>query len=158
MRYSLRIILGMVLPCFGYDGAMDNHPTKKPSNNKKKGSQGEETARLFLIKKGYQVVESNWQCGKNSGIQGEIDLICISPCNQLLVFIEVKARKNSAYGNALEAVTLKKQQQIMTLAEQYLSMHKKLHHLQLRFDVVSLTLQSNGYASDIKHLENAFGR
>ena len=51
--------------------------------NKQIGDDGEDRAEVFLLKKGYEVLERNYRFGRN-----EIDLICLN--DNLLVFVEVK--------------------------------------------------------------------
>lgn len=129
------------------------HPDKQSKiTNKTKGNYGEDTARLYLVKKGYTLVAQNWRAGK----QGEVDLICLSPCQKYLIFTEVKARKNSQYGSSLDAITEKKQTQLLTLAQIFLASHTEYQHHFIRFDVVTLALKKDGFASQITHLENAF--
>ena len=73
--------------------------------NFKKGKVGEEIAINFLQNKRFKIIEKNY---KNSC--GEIDIIC--EFKNMLIFIEVKARKNLLYGKPEEAVTYMKQKRI----------------------------------------------
>ena len=65
-------------------------------DNFKKGKTGEEIAINLLKNKGFKIIEKNY---KNSC--GEIDIIC--EFKNMLIFIEVKARKNLLYGKPEEA-------------------------------------------------------
>ena len=68
---------------------------------KKLGYEGENTAREYLVSKGYSVIASNYTVRG-----GEIDIIVTD--GKSLVFVEVKTRKNDAFGRASEAVDSKK--------------------------------------------------
>ena len=57
-------------------------------NNQLKGKYGEDLAVSYLEKQDYEIIERNYRHGR-----GEIDLIGIHK-NQLLVFFEIKLRKN----------------------------------------------------------------
>ena len=69
------------------------------------------------------------------GHKGEIDIIMQE--HQTLVFVEVRFRKNSFYGNGLESVTTQKQQRILSTAEEYLQNETKLKNG--RIDVVAMS-------------------
>ena len=66
------------------------------------GAFGERKAANYLRLHGYRIVDSNWRCR-----YGEIDIIAKK--REFIVFVEVKLRKNNAYGEAREFVTPAKQ-------------------------------------------------
>jgi len=110
------------------------------------GLDGQEAAEKFLQNKGYVVLSRNYRVKT-----GEIDLVLKD--GAYIVFVEVKFRKNLAYGLPREAVGHKKQQRIMNTALHYLTRHK-LTESDIRFDVVEVIEQHGKlYAS---HIENAF--
>ncbi len=100
-------------------------------NNRKIGGKYEEVAKDYLIKQGYQIVESNYFCKA-----GEIDLIARE--KEYLVFIEVKYRKNQKTGTGLEAVSIQKQKTISRCALFYIMEHQLNLEVPIRFDVVSI--------------------
>ncbi|MDO5018527.1 MAG: YraN family protein [Lagierella massiliensis] len=108
------------------------------------GNFGEDIAKAYLEKKGYTLIDRNY-----SSSFGEIDLIMNK--GEVLVFIEVKLRKNSDFGRPRDFVTSSKQKKILKTALTYMS-KKQLQELQPRFDVVEI-LTDNNY---IEHIENAF--
>lgn len=65
--------------------------------------------------------------------QGEIDLICRH--GETIVFVEVKTRRDLAFGGGAAAVTIRKQRTIARVAEAFLA-RASLQHLPCRFDVV----------------------
>ncbi|MGZ6792765.1 MAG: YraN family protein, partial [Mycobacteriales bacterium] len=62
------------------------------------GRWGEEHAVRHLEAAGYEVLSRNWRCR-----EGELDIVARS--GGALVFVEVKARTGTAYGEPAEAVT-----------------------------------------------------
>ena len=73
------------------------------------GRRYELFAADYLKKQGYRIVELNFCCR-----QGEVDIIARD--KDVLVFIEVKYRKNLHSGAPAEAVDAKKQQKIRSAA------------------------------------------
>ena len=111
------------------------------------GQTGEELAAVFLQRQGYKILVRNYRqkCG-------EIDIIAKD--GSTLVFVEVKTRKNAAFGTPFEAVTEKKQRQIGRVAQEYLG-RNDLFNTPARFDVVSILMQGDK-PPVIEHLSNAF--
>lgn len=118
-------------------------------NTRDIGAYGEKLAAKFLKKQGYKVVGRNF-----ASAHGEIDLIAKK--DGVLVFVEVKSRKDckeffDSYGMPCEAVTKKKQQNIIFTARIYLEKHPC--DLEIRFDVIEVFLAEK---NRINHIENAF--
>ena len=115
-------------------------------NNRASGDLGEEIARRYLSRKGYEIVESNYRTRR-----GELDLI--SRHHDTLVIVEVKLRRGTAYGTPLEAVTPRKQQAIRLMTEEYLA-ERAPEFQALRFDVIGILIRSG--RPGITHVEDAF--
>lgn len=96
------------------------------------GTIGENLAADALCKQGYTILVRNYRCR-----YGEIDII--GKIRGSLVFIEVKTRRSQLYGLPEEAVTARKQRQIVKCAQQYLA-ENNLFDSDCRFDVVSVIL------------------
>lgn len=111
------------------------------------GRKGENLAASFLKKKGYRILATNFQVK-----QGEVDIIAQHRGD--LVFVEVKTRSTDAFGHPAEAVTVKKQQQIIRAAMVYLS-QQNLFDASARFDVVSV-IGAETHNARIEVIENAF--
>ena len=109
------------------------------------GQRGETTVVAYLQAKGYRLLEKNYRTRL-----GEID--CIFEDGEELVFVEVKTRSSTTFGDPLEAVGHRKWQQITRVAEEYLA---KRHDsdCSIRFDVVGVII---GPPPRIDHIENAF--
>ena len=111
------------------------------------GQEGESAAEQYLRNKGYRILARNVRSSV-----GELDLVAED--GQVLVFVEVKARRTDAFGGAIHAVHQRKQEKLIQLAAQYLARHH-LKDRPCRFDVVLLQ-GANAEASQIEHIENAF--
>ncbi len=109
------------------------------------GQRGEVLAKEYLEQIGYQIITANWREQKF-----EIDLIAID--DQEIVFVEVKTRSTSFFGNPEEAVTLKKQEHLINGADFYIQENEI--DLECRFDVVAIVLNST--QQEIKHIKTAF--
>ncbi|MDQ4128214.1 MAG: YraN family protein [Actinomycetota bacterium] len=82
---------------------------------------------------------------------GELDLILRQ--DNTLVFVEVKLRRGTGFGEPLEAVTTRKHSTIRSLAEQYLYERDPTFDA-VRFDVVGILAGSG--APRLQHVEDAF--
>lgn len=110
------------------------------------GRHGEDLAAVFLLKKGYRLLERNWRTRS-----GEIDII--SEDNGVIVFCEVKARRSKRCGIGAESVTRQKQLKLTQIAMQYLQKTGNLNR-KCRFDVIEITLEER--SEIVRHIENAF--
>lgn len=113
------------------------------------GRWGEDRAADYLRRKGYRILAANWKCRF-----GEIDLVAED--GTYLCFVEVKLRKNAAYGPAAAFVDCRKQDKLRTAATLYLS--RRPTDLQPRFDVIEVYAPQGVETEkpELFHLENAF--
>lgn len=112
------------------------------------GNAGEDFAADILEKKGYIILERNYFCRS-----GEIDIIAKD--NEGFVFVEVKTRKNTAYGTPGEFVNFRKQQKIRFAALKYL----KTDDVNMRFDIFEIIYEIKAGKFCVKEyniIENAF--
>jgi putative endonuclease len=112
----------------------------------RRGAIGEELAAAFVRARGLVIVTRNFRCGA-----GEIDLIALD--DTTLVFCEVRTRRSTAQGSALESVTALKQRQVVRVASVFVARHH-LHAHPMRFDVVGVELRLPTVA--IEHVPDAF--
>lgn len=117
-------------------------------NNIKIGQQGESIAADYLVTKGYQIIERNWRFKK-----AEIDIIAKSPNSNILVFIEVKTRSYTYFGEPSNFVDDKKKKLIQDAASQY--MIEVEYDWEIRFDIVGIVLKKESKPI-INHFEDAF--
>jgi putative endonuclease len=115
------------------------------ASNQHTGQQGELLAKEFLQRKGFEILELNWRHSR-----AEVDIICRK--QKTLVFIEVKARRNSTFGQPEGAVNASKQKQMILAAEEYIQQTD--HNGDTRFDVISIRFE--GANPVIMHIEDAF--
>jgi putative endonuclease len=113
------------------------------SDKIKIGVKGEMLAANFLQEKGFEIVARNYRFRK-----AEIDLI-VKKENWLL-FVEVKTRSSSAYGEPEDFVDLRKMNRIFDAAEEYI--YTIDWHGHIRFDIISVKL---GLETEIVHFEDA---
>ncbi len=111
------------------------------------GLLAEEIAAAFFSRKGYRLLERNYRAPC-----GEIDLI-LQDSGQV-IFVEVKARATEQYGLPQEAVTARKQQQIVRTALWYLQ-KKGWFDREIRFDVLAVHFVKKG-RPEIEHIPWAF--
>lgn len=113
------------------------------------GRWGEDRAAEYLRDKGFRLAAANWRCRF-----GEIDLIAED--GTYLCFVEVKLRKNAAYGPAAAFVDRRKQDKLRAAAMLYLS--RRPTDLQPRFDVIEIYAPQGAETEkpELFHLENAF--
>ena len=124
------------------------------TNKKTIGETGEQVAANFLRKKGYEILDMNFQ--NDSGRRlGEIDIIAKDNANNELVFVEVKTRDYQKYGQTLpeENITYQKMHKLAKIAVVYLR-QKHLTDYAYRFDAISVWLDHTTRTAKIKHIES----
>lgn len=109
------------------------------------GLKGEEAAKRYLRKKGFKILDANYQCRF-----GEIDIIAQK--KDTVVFCEVKTRSKGMLAAPQESVDYFKQQKMIKTARLWLQA-KAVGDCPMRFDVLAITV-SLGKA-EIEHIENA---
>lgn len=114
-------------------------------DKRKFGNFGEQIAIDYLKTLGYDIIKQNFHFGK----VGELDIIAQD--KDFLVFCEVKTRSNDNYGTGLEAITPKKQRQMVNVARGYLSINK-IQDQSCRFDVIIINFKQNDY--EIEHYKD----
>jgi putative endonuclease len=115
------------------------------------GAIGEDAAWRWYQDRGYRLIARNWRCRL-----GELDLIVQRA--DLLVFCEVKARRESMFGGGWEAVTARKQAKVRAVAQAFLQ-HTGIGAGAVRFDVASVAVRtgsSPASSADVELFEDAF--
>lgn len=111
------------------------------------GSKGEDLACTYLIEKDYKILERNWRFKK-----AEIDII--AKHNNCLIFIEVKARSYTAFGQPEESIDAKKEAMLIDAAQRY--MESIDYNWEIRFDIISIILTKSLEIEKIDHFKDAF--
>jgi putative endonuclease len=121
------------------------------------GRWGEAHAAEYLVDQGYTIVARNERTP-----YGEIDLVAQKvygptaeshESQEMLVFVEVKTRTSQSFGYPEEAVTPRKQINLISAAQHYLQEHPDLD-LDWRIDVISIERYPDR-APIIHHFDNA---
>lgn len=108
------------------------------------GAQAEQLAVQYLQQQGLKLIVQNFRSRF-----GEIDLIMQH--GTTLVFIEVRLRRNAGFGGAAASIDARKQQRIISTAQQYLAGLARIPAC--RFDVVLL---DDAEGRNMQWLKNAF--
>lgn len=96
-----------------------------------KGKYGEDTACRYLEQQGFKLLLQNFRCH-----YGEIDLIMQD--KEDIVFVEVRSRGRTDFGNALESVTPAKINKILRTAKYFLQLNEWTYTVPSRFDIVAI--------------------
>ncbi len=113
---------------------------------RRQGDAFECQAVEILLEQGYQIVATNYTAPK----LGEIDIIAtcqvlergvLVPC---VVFAEVRSRKASDFGTAIDSITPAKQAKIYRTAEHFLAKHEDYAKMATRFDVIAFDIHQDG--------------
>ena len=111
------------------------------------GRLGELAARRHLEARGCAIVGTNVRCGRS-----EIDIVAQE--GDTLLFVEVRARRGRVMGTPEESITPRKQRQMLTAAQRYLSQTNGWRR-KWRIDVVSVQLDHLGRVARLNHIRNA---
>ena len=117
------------------------------TEKQKLGNAGEDKAVDYLKRKGYKIIQRNFQYGHH-----ELDIVC-SDGNDLVI-VEVKSVRVPAFGSGESRISKKKQQSVIKATYGYLNRHKNNTGRGVRFDVVCVNLDR--YPAEIVHYKSAF--
>lgn len=112
------------------------------------GTRGERLAERYLTQQGYRILYRNFRAR-----HAEIDIICIDPAeNEEVVFVEVKTRSVSAFGDPLDGVTLQKIDHLKRAAESFLH-ERDIEDAMCRFDVIGIWIRPDDLP-EIEHVKD----
>lgn len=121
-------------------------------NKRQLGQACEKAVCDFLVKRDYKLVCSNYYTP-----YGEIDIIALK--DEIICFVEVKARKENSLVSGVEAVNFRKKGRIISSAEMFLAENSpKYDEFQPRYDIADVTFNvDNGLLiKRISFYANAF--
>ena len=110
------------------------------------GELGERIAARWLRRQGWEVVAHRFRSGRR-----DVDLIARH--RETVAFVEVKARRGEAFGDPVEAVTWRKQRELIRSANVWIDRFGSPDS-NYRFDVIGVLV--SGEQVRIRHVENAF--
>lgn len=113
--------------------------------NRSTGNFAEDIAAKALQDRGYLILKRNFQ-----NRFGEIDIIAKD--KDILVFIEVKAKKGLGFGLPEEMVSPGKIRRIRKMAEVYLQGRV----LPCRIDIIAIILSPENAVLNLNHYENVY--
>lgn len=116
-------------------------------NNLKLGQLGEEIAKDYLQKKGFEILEHNY---KNK--YGEIDLVCKD--RNSIVFVEVKTRIGELFGGPEGSLNKNKVRRLIRNAQAYMIRREPRP---CRIDAVCMVLDQDKRVKRIDHYQNITG-
>lgn len=118
------------------------------STRTKAGREAEASALLHLQRQGMQLIAQNWLCKR-----GELDLVMLD--GDTVVFVEVRYRRHSGWGGALQSVDFRKQQKLILAAQLFLQHETRWADAPCRFDVVAIE-GDPGSGAPLNWLKSAF--
>jgi putative endonuclease len=118
-----------------------------PLGRRALGQLGEDLALHHLEGHGYVLLERNYRCP-----HGEVDIIARD--RDRLAFVEVRARRGTAFGTPKESVTPRKQARLVTVARHYLQ-EKDCTDVDWGIDVVAVRFSHAGVLQSIELIRNA---
>lgn len=114
------------------------------------GNRAEQAARRFLSKQGLTLITRNY-----AWRGGELDLVMKDAGT--LVFIEVRYRTRSGFGNSAESITWRKQQKLIRTAQHFLQQYRLTDKSACRFDIITAEPDSSRQGTlQIGWIKNAF--
>ncbi len=120
-------------------------PAKDLTDHSQTGKWGEELAMEYLREKGYIILDHDWHSGHR-------DIDVIAEKDGVVVFVEVKTRRNNDYMDPAMAVNYRKQHNLRMAINHYVKLHKL--DSPIRFDVISI-VGGPGYSHpEIEHIED----
>lgn len=112
------------------------------------GKWGEDLAAKYLVSHGYYIRDRDWKSGKR-----DLDIVALNEAQNLLVFVEVKTRKDDNLANPEAAVDQKKILNLGRAANDYICQFALDY--EVRFDIITV-IGTNEADAKIDHFEDAF--
>ncbi|WP_295468177.1 YraN family protein [uncultured Pseudomonas sp.] len=115
----------------------------------KRGRQGEERALQYLQARGLQPIARNWRWRG-----GELDLVMLD--GDTVVFVEVRARRHTAWGGAAESIDARKRQRLVNSAALFLQSEARWAKRPCRFDVIAIGPAAGASPQALEWIKQAF--
>lgn len=108
------------------------------------GKYGEKLARIYLLNKGYILLERNY-------FNNNLEVDIIAEKDNEVVFVEVKTRKNKNLFGPEHAVDRNKEENLLEISEKYMVLNQL--DLSYRIDIISIIINESSFS--VNHFENA---
>ncbi|MEO8315746.1 MAG: YraN family protein [Pseudomonadota bacterium] len=112
------------------------------------GREAEEAASVFLQAQHLTILARNYRCRT-----GELDIVA-QAADGVVIIAEVRLRARCNYGGGAASVDWRKQRKIQRATRHLLATHPQLASCALRFDVLDLQPEAEGFA--INWIRHAF--
>jgi putative endonuclease len=112
------------------------------------GKAAEALARQHLEQQGLRLLAQNWHCRR-----GELDLVMLD--TDTVVFVEVRYRRQAAWGGAIESVDARKREKLTMAAMHFLQQESRWAKHPCRFDVIAINRKGNA-PPQLNWIQNAF--
>jgi putative endonuclease len=126
----------------GVSSGVHSDPSNWSDPRHQRGLAGEEQAIRYLQACGWEVVAHRFRVGR-------IELDLVARRGLLVAFVEVKARRGTAFGSPFEAVTGAKRREIVKAARVWMDRYGRQGDV-YRFDCIAIV------DNELEHLEDAF--
>ena len=113
------------------------------------GRAAEQAARQHLERNGLRLIEQNWSCRR-----GELDLVMLD--GDTVVFVEVRARRHTAWGGAAESIDARKRQRLVNSAALFLQSEARWAKRPCRFDVIAIGPGADASPQALEWIKQAF--
>lgn len=109
------------------------------------GTWGEEMAVRFLERKGFTILERDWKSGHR-----DIDIIATD--GEIIVFVEVKTRRNRMFGEPEEAIDYQKLRNLRVAINHFVKY--KCINQEIRLDAINVVGTPGGGEPEITHIQD----
>ncbi len=139
----------------------DSATSRPPNARRALGAAGETMAAQALVAAGLTIVERNWRC-VGLGLPGELDIVAEEEGPDYTqggrpatwrVIVEVRTRRGSSHGTALQSVDARKAARLRALASAYIA--ERAWQGPWRIDVVAIQMDATGRLLGIEHIRHA---
>jgi len=117
------------------------------------GKWGETIAARYLLKNGYEILETNFQNSLGYRV-GEIDIVAREKDTGEIAFVEVKARQSGGWGSANPelAITRAKYKKLLRIIGRYLRKNN-LEDIPHRLDAIAIEIDMSSRKAKLRHLK-----
>ena len=109
------------------------------------GRWGEDRATEYLRRMGYTIVARDWKSGHR-----DIDIIALD--KEIMVFVEVKTRRNRLFVDPEMAVDYQKRRSLQSAMNHYVKYFRVDNDI--RFDIITVVGMIEDTAPEIEHLKD----
>ncbi|EHK69557.1 hypothetical protein PPL19_18592 [Pseudomonas psychrotolerans L19] len=121
----------------------------KQAPHLQRGRQAEDRALQFLQTRGLRLLDRNWRWQG-----GELDLVMLD--GDTVVFVEVRARRHTAWGGAAESIDARKRQRLVNSAALFLQSEARWAKRPCRFDVIAIGPGADASPQALEWIKQAF--